>query len=201
MPDKQPPRSNKRAMLGTFLMASIAYIVLGIFMVAKPQAVADGLNDVFGVVMLIYGIITIIAFFLNKDSEENLFLELATGVIAIGLGIFSLLSQDLMQKILFYVIGGVLIIDALVNIKRAVNLRMIGFPRWGFFLIAAIIGTLLGVVCIIFYSAVGKTIVVLFGISLIYEGAVSLLTIFFDARTRKKIKRSIIQYEQNRPID
>lgn len=195
------PKSNKRAMLGTFLMASIAYIVLGVFMVAKPQAVANGLNDVFGVVMLIYGVINIIAFFLNKDSEENLFLELAMGVIAIGLGIFALVAQDLMQQILFYVIGGVLIIDALVNIKRSVNLRMIGFPRWGFFLIAAILGTVLGIVCIIFYSAMGKTIVILFGISLIYEGIASLLTIFIDSRVRKRFKQTMIRYEQDRPID
>lgn len=200
MPNEQP-RQSKRAMLGTFLMASIAYIVLGVFMVAKPQAVADGLNDVFGVVMLIYGVINIIAFFLNKGTDENLFLELAMGVIAIGLGIFALVAQDLMQKILFYVIGGVLIVDALVNIKRSINLRRIGFPRWGFFLIVAILGVILGVACIIFYSAVGKAIVLLFGIALIFEGIASLLTIFIDSRTRKKRQRDMIQFEQNRPID
>lgn len=200
MPNEQP-RQSKRAMLGTFLMASIAYIVLGVFMVAKPQAVADGLNDVFGVVMLIYGVINIIAFFLNKGTDENLFLELAMGVIAIGLGIFALVAQDLMQKILFYVIGGVLIVDALVNIKRSINLRRIGFPRWGFFLIVAILGVILGVACIIFYSAVGKAIVLLFGIALIFEGIASLLTIFIDSRARKKRQRDMIQFEQNRPID
>ena len=200
MPNEQP-RQSKRAMLGTFLMASIAYIVLGVFMVAKPQTVADGLNDVFGVVMLIYGVINIIAFFLNKGTDENLFLELAMGVIAIGLGIFALVAQDLMQKILFYVIGGVLIVDALVNIKRSINLRRIGFPRWGFFLIVAILGVILGIACIIFYSAVGKAIVLLFGIALIFEGIASLLTIFIDSRTRKKRQRDMIQFEQNRPID
>ena len=139
MPEK--PRPNKRAILGNFVIASIAYIVLGVFMVIKSQAVANGINDVFGVIMLIYGVINIIVFFINKDADENLFLELATGVIAIGLGVFSLVVQDLMQQILFYAIGGVLLIDALVNIKRAVNLRYLGFPRWNIFLIAAIIGS------------------------------------------------------------
>ncbi|MBQ1239528.1 MAG: DUF308 domain-containing protein, partial [Ruminococcus sp.] len=80
MPEK--PRPNKRAILGNFVIASIAYIVLGVFMVIKSQAVANGINDVFGVIMLIYGVINIIVFFINKDADENLFLELATGVIA-----------------------------------------------------------------------------------------------------------------------
>lgn len=199
MPEKQRP--NKRAMLGTFVIASIAYIVLGVFMVIKSQAVANGINDVFGVIMLIYGVINIIVFFMNKDVDDNLFLELATGVIAIGLGIFSLVAQDLMEQILFYAIGGVLLIDALVNIKRAVNLRYMGFPRWNFFLIAAIIGVLLGILCIVFYTVIPQSVVVFFGVSLIYEGVSSLVILLIDARVRKRVSNDLARIERDRPTD
>ena len=200
MPNDRP-RPNKRHMLGTFVMASIAYIVLGIFMVVKSQAVANGLNDVFGVVMLIYGVINIIAFFMNKDADENLFMELATGVIAVGLGIFALVAQTLMQQILFYVIGGVLVIDAIVNIKRALNLRAMGFSRWNFFLITAAIGLLLGVLCIVFYGIMPQSIVIFFGISLIYEGVSGLITILIDSRIRKKTIQDLARAERDRPVD
>ena len=196
MPEK--PRPNKRA---NFVIASIAYIVLGVFMVIKSQAVANGINDVFGVIMLIYGVINIIVFFINKDADENLFLELATGVIAIGLGVFSLVVQDLMQQILFYAIGGVLLIDALVNIKRAVNLRYLGFPRWNIFLIAAIIGVLLGILCIVFYTVIPQSVVVFFGVSLIYEGVSSLIILILDARVRKRISNDLARIERDRPTD
>ncbi|MBQ1239593.1 MAG: DUF308 domain-containing protein, partial [Ruminococcus sp.] len=192
---------NKRAILGNFVIASIAYIVLGVFMVIKSQAVANGINDVFGVIMLIYGVINIIVFFINKDADENLFLELATGVIAIGLGVFSLVAQDLMQQILFYAIGGVLLIDALVNIKRAVNLRYLGFPRWNIFLIAAIIGVLLGILCIVFYTVIPQSVVVFFGVSLIYEGVSSLIILILDARVRKRISNDLARIERDRPTD
>ena len=199
MPEK--PRPNKRAILGNFVIASIAYIVLGVFMVIKSQAVANGINDVFGVIMLIYGVINIIVFFINKDADENLFLELATGVIAIGLGVFSLVAQDLMQQILFYAIGGVLLIDALVNIKRAVNLRYLGFPRWNIFLIAAIIGVLLGILCIVFYTLIPQSVVIFFGVSLIYEGVSSLIILILDARVRKRISNDLARIERDRPTD
>jgi uncharacterized membrane protein HdeD (DUF308 family) len=199
MPEKQRP--NKRAMLGTFVIASIAYIVLGVFMVIKSQAVANGINDVFGVIMLIYGVINVIVFFMNKDADDNLFLELATGVIAIGLGIFSLVAQDLMQQILFYAIGGVLLIDALVNIKRAVNLRYMGFPRWNLFLIAAIIGVILGILCIVFYTVIPQSVVVFFGVSLIYEGVSSLVVLLIDARVRKRVSNDLARIERDRPTD
>ncbi|MBQ5688016.1 MAG: DUF308 domain-containing protein [Ruminococcus sp.] len=199
MPEK--PRPNKRAILGNFVIASIAYIVLGVFMVIKSQAVANGINDVFGVIMLIYGVINMIVFFINKDADENLFLELATGVIAIGLGVFSLVAQDLMQQILFYAIGGVLLIDALVNIKRAVNLRYMGFSRWNIFLIAAIIGVLLGILCIVFYTVIPQSVVVFFGVSLIYEGVSSLIILILDARVRKRISNDLARIERDRPTD
>ncbi len=201
MPKEKPPRPNKRNLLGNFLMASIAYIVLGVFMIVKSEAVANGLNDVFGVVMLIYGVINIIAFFMNKDVEENLFMELATGVVAIGLGVFALIAQDLMMKILFYAIGGILIIDAVVNIKRAVNLRMMGFSRWSFFLIAAALGVLLGILCIVFYSMMQETIVAFFGVSLIFEGVSSLIIIFIDSRIRKRASNELVRIDRDQPID
>ena len=201
MPKEKPPRLNKRNLLGNFLMASIAYIVLGVFMIVKSEAVANGLNDVFGVVMLIYGVINIIAFFMNKDVEENLFMELATGVVAIGLGVFALIAQDLMMKILFYAIGGILIIDAVVNIKRAVNLRMMGFSRWSFFLISATLGVLLGILCIVFYSMMQETIVAFFGVSLIFEGVSSLIIIFIDSRIRKRASNELVRIDRDQPID
>ena len=80
MPDEKPKKHN---LLGTFVIASIAYIVLGIFMVVKSESFAEVINVIFGVAMLLYGIINVIAFFLNHDNTENLFMELALGVIAI----------------------------------------------------------------------------------------------------------------------
>ena len=161
MPKEKP---NKRNLIGTFIIASIAYIVLGVFMVAKNEVVADGINVVFGIIMLIYGVINVISFFLNKDDEENLFLELAMGVIAVGLGIFALIWGEKTTEILFYAIGAVIVVDSVVNIKRAFNLKTMGFPRWNYFLIAALIGLLLGILCILFYNFWAKAIVIFIGI-------------------------------------
>ena len=167
-------------------------------MVAKSQEVADGINVVFGIAMLIYGVINVIAFFLNKDDEENLFLELALGVVAVGLGIFALVAQDFMMKILFYTIGAVLIVDSVVNIKRAFNIKSMGYPRWNYFLIVSLVGLLLGILCILFYKFWGKAIVIFIGISLVYEGLSSLIIIFLDSRMRKKVTKELARYNNDR---
>ena len=195
MPKEKP---NKRNLIGTFIIASIAYIVLGVFMVAKNEVVADGINVVFGIIMLIYGVINVISFFLNKDDEENLFLELAMGVIAVGLGIFALIWGEKTTEILFYAIGAVIVVDSVVNIKRAFNLKTMGFPRWNYFLIDALIGLLLGILCILFYNFWAKAIVIFIGIALVYEGLSSLIIIFLDSRTRKKVTKDLARYDHDR---
>ena len=191
-------KPNKRNLIGTFIIASIAYIVLGVFMVAKNDDVADGINVVFGIIMLIYGVINVISFFLNKDDEENLFLELAMGVIAVGLGIFALIWGEKTTEILFYAIGAVIVVDSVVNIKRAFNLKTMGFTRWNYFLIAALIGLLLGILCILFYNFWAKAIVIFIGIALVYEGLSSLIIIFLDSRTRKKVTKELARYNNDR---
>lgn len=185
-------------MIGTFIIAAIAYIVLGVFMVAKNEVVADGINVVFGVVMLIYGVINVISFFINKDDDENLFLELALGVIAVGLGIFALIWGEKTTEILFYAIGAVLVVDSIVNVKRAFSLKSMGFPRWNYFLIVALAGLLLGILCILFYNFWGKMIVIFIGISLVYEGLSSLIIIFLDSRMRKKVTTELARYDRDR---
>ncbi|MBQ2570108.1 MAG: hypothetical protein II573_06915, partial [Ruminococcus sp.] len=94
-----------------------------------------------------------------------------------------------------------LLIDALVNIKRAVNLRYLGFPRWNIFLIAAIIGVLLGILCIVFYTVIPQSVVIFFGVSLIYEGVSSLIILILDARVRKRISNDLARIERDRPTD
>ena len=194
MPNEKP---KKKSMLGTFIIAAIAYIVLGVFMVAYPDKAAGGFRVVIGIILMVYGIINVISFFLNKDSEENLFMELALGVLAIGLGIFALVAPEKVEMVIFYAIGAVLIVDGVVNLKRAFNLKSMGFHRWNVFHIAAIIGVILGILCITLYNAFETAVIILIGISLIYEGVTSLVTICIDARTRKKISTELMRVDRD----
>ena len=193
---KEKEKPNKAGMIGHFIIAAIAYIVLGVFMVMYSQKVADGINIVFGIVMLLYGIIQIISFFLNKDKEENLFMELALGVIALGLGVFALCAPAIIQKIIFYTVGAILIIDSLVNVKRAFNLKSMGFPRWYVLLAFATIGIILGALCIILYMNIEAAVIIFVGIALIYEGLASLITMFMVSRIKKKVSKEIALSEK-----
>ena len=190
--------NNKRAdMLGTFIIAAIGYIVLGVFMVIHPDKTASGIRVMFGVIMLMYGIVNIVSFFLNKDSEENLFLELASAVIAMALGVLVLVADAvLINSILFYTMGVIVIIDGLVNAKRAFNLKSFGMRYWFIVLIAAALTVIAGILCIVFKDMLASIIVVIIGCVLIYEGIVSLVTMFLAARMKKKVEKELALAQQ-----
>ena len=52
--------------VGAFIIASIVYIILGVFMVTHPAKVEATLCYAFGILMTIFGVINVISFFINK---------------------------------------------------------------------------------------------------------------------------------------
>ena len=59
----------------------------------------------------------------------------------------------------------------------------------------------MGVLCIVLYGFFEKAVIILFGISLIFEGVVSLVTIIIDSRAHKRMLRDLARIERDRPID
>ena len=184
-------REQKKNMLGTFIVASLAYIILGIFMVMHPGKVEVAICYAFGIILTIYGAINIISFFLNKDSDENLFLELVFGVIAAAFGIFTLFSPNLIQNILLISIGVIVIIDAIMNVKRSFHLKTLEMEKWWIFLIVSCISVLIGLMTIILRDALGGALIILLGINLIYEGIAGLVILFLVSHFKKKITKEL----------
>ena len=197
MGNANPQKQRKRNMLGSFIVAAIAYIVLGVFMVMHPQETENGIHIVFGVIMLIYGAVNIVSFFLNKDSEENLFFELCFGVIAAAVGLFALIAPQIIRDILFYAIGVIVVIDGAINVKRAFNLKAYGMRYWYVMLIISCVAIVAGIAAVVLRNFVIDFIVVMLGISLIYEGVSSIVTMIMVGHYKKKITKELALTEQN----
>lgn len=187
---RRPSRKNQRS-IGTFIIASIAYIILGIFMIIHPDETGKAIPIVFGIILAIYGVINIISFFLNNDSDENLFLELIIGVFAAAFGIFSLIMPDVILSILFKAIGAVVIVDGIMNLKRAFTLRTYGMKRWWIFLIVSALAVITGLLFIVFVHELIAVWFTLMGVILVYEGLSGLVILFAVSRFKKKSEKQL----------
>lgn len=176
----------------TYIVASIIYIIFGVYTVLHPAKVEATICYAFGIILAIYGAINVIAFFFNKDSDENLIPELIIGGVCVVFGIFTLFSPDTIKNILLVAISVIIIIDGVMNIKRSFWLKDYGMKKWYVLLIFSCITVVLGVVTIVFKEALGTALMIMLGVSLIYEGVNGLIIMFLINRFRKRVERNLM---------
>lgn len=178
-----------------FVIASIIYIILGIFMVSHPAKVEATLCYAFGILMTIFGVINVISFFINKDSDNNLFFELVFGVLSCAFGVFTLFSPTSVINILFIVIGVIIIIDGIMNLKRSFYLKDFGERYWLVFFIISAVSVLAGILTIVFREPLGSFLIVVLGINLIYEGVSGLVIMFRISQNKKRVERKMMMID------
>lgn len=168
----------------TVTIASLAYLVLGAIMIIWPQAIGNALCYILGAALTVYGLFNIITFFRNRDY--NLYFELIVGVLATAFGIYTLFSPFIIVKIIYTVIGIVIIIDSLMDIKRAFTLKTLGMKYWWVCIAISVAVIILGICTVIFQNFFGDFIIMLLGIILVYEGVSGLVIMFMIGHYSKK---------------
>ncbi len=192
MLNRHPEDRPRRNLLGSFIIASIVYIILGVYMVMHPEKVEHTLCYAFGILLTIYGAINIISFLINKDSDENLFFELVFGVIAAAFGVFTLFTPDTIINILLVIIGVIIIIDGVMNLKRSFHLRDFGVRKWYVFFIFAAVSVAAGLITIIFHDTLRDVLIIMLGINLIYEGILGLIIMFQISCNKRRVERNLM---------
>ena len=129
----------------SFFLAAILYIVLGLVLLIWPGMTSSLVCFFFGLMLLIYGIITIISFFVHDSRQGSFRLELFLGIVAAGVGLVFLLRPDIVLSILPVVLGIYIVIDSLLNLKRAFDLNRMNYSNWWVVLVLSLVSAALGV--------------------------------------------------------
>lgn len=157
------------------IISSLSYLVLGFIMIFMPNIIGNALSYVLGIVLTVYGLFNIISFFLNKD--DNMYMELVVGVIATAFGIFTLFSPGIIAEIIFVIIGIIIIIDSLMDVKNSFQLKALGMKKWWICLIVSIVVIILGLCTIFLADSIRNFLIIILGIMMIYEGVSGLVII------------------------
>ena len=75
----------------SFLLAAVLYIILGLILMIWPGVSATVFCYAFGGILLIYGVVTIVSFFLRDSRQGSFVFELFLGIVAAALGLLFLL--------------------------------------------------------------------------------------------------------------
>lgn len=178
----------------SFVVLAILYVLLGLVLLLWPVTVMDVLCYLTGGILLLYGVFAIVGFCRAEERRAVSFLPLFLGIVAAAVGAVLLLQPALFQSILTIILGIYILIDGLLNLKRALELRRMEHGGWTIYLVLSLISVVLGLVVVFRPILAGAALVQLIGASLVYSGAADLWTLFQLSRWTK-------EYRKTHPVD
>lgn len=177
----------------SFLLASVLYIALGLVLLIWPGISRDLICLSFGLLLLIYGIITIISFFVHDSRLGTFRFELILGIVAAAAGLLFLIKPEFVKSVIPVVLGIYIIIDALLNLKRSLELHSLQYGRWWVILVLSLVSVALGVLILFRPGMTVDVLTMVIGGVFVYNGLSDLWSIF-------KISRITKEYRKNNPI-
>ena len=160
--------------------------ILGIVFTPVPDLSANLIGRLFGVLIVLFGVIKLIGYF-SKDLYRLAFQhDLALGILLIVLGGIMLIDTNNVLNIICIGVGIYILLDGLLKIQIAIDSKRFGLSKWWLIMTAAIVTGIVGLMLIIRPGEGVRFATVLLGISLIFEGILNLVT----ALTAVKIMRS-----------
>lgn len=174
----------------SFVILSVAYLVIGIVLLIWPDISVRSFCYVFGIAMIIFGGAYLIMYFTKDRLASVMQPDLVIGVIALATGFYILLKMEYMLEIIPFALGIVGLLGSIVKVQDALDLKRIGSKRWFLMLIFAAALFALGVLLIMNpFDEQQKLVVILIGVSLLIDGIGNLIGIFWIGILFKKLKR------------
>lgn len=164
-----------------FILASVLYVVLGLVLLIWPGASGVLLCRFLGSALLLYGLFSIVGFFI-RDRMGAFRLELFFGIVAAAVGAFFLIWPMTVLSILPVIIGIYVIVDSLVALKRATELHRLGYSYWWASLLLALVGVVLGVILLMRPFSAAEAVFMLIGGVFLYLGCSDLWSLYKVSR-------------------
>ncbi len=173
------------------LVSAILTMVIGIFLLARPDAAVATISVIVGWVLLISGIFSVIMFFTGKTLGFA-YLNIILGVIGIVLGLWIVIDPDFIANFVMVLLGILMVVHGAVDLQSSFELKKIGGSRWGMDMMFALLTMALGILVIILHFNAAKLIMVLCGISLMLDSITDFIIVVRLARAQK-ISRKLEQ--------
>ena len=160
-----------------YIMYFILLHALGFVLIAVPDFSVTLLCELSGGIMMLFGLVKIIGY-CSKDLYRLAFqFVLAFGILLMALGIILIIRTDAVVNLICIVMGICVLADALFKIQISIDSKAFGIQKWWLILAVAILTGAAGFLLVFRPSESIKIIMVLFGIALITEGVLNLITI------------------------
>lgn len=172
-------------------MVALATIVLGLVLVVWPDRSVSLMCALLGGALLIFGLLYILGWFAGKRKAGSPAVMVIPGVVLAGLGVWLMTSSEMVVALIQYVFGAVLLFHGVLDLQGAISLVGRRYARWWLDLVLAALTLGLGAVILINPFGTFAALVMLIGVSLIYDGVSDLLLIGRLSRAFRDVEQAV----------
>lgn len=159
------------------IAAAILTIFMGVLLVARPGTSVQFLCMLLGGAVLVSGVIYILGWISRRSAGYPVFF-LLPGILLCALGGWMLTRPAQLVILIQYIFGLILLLHGLVDVQGALALAGQRYDRWWLDLLLAALTVLLGVVILLNPFGAFASLVILIGLSLVFDGVSDLYIIW-----------------------
>lgn len=168
------------------ILSALLCVALGVVLLIWPDETIGMVCKVLAVGLVILGAVDLFSYFSNKLAHP---FSGILGLVVLLVGVWIFLRPESVVSLIPIVIGVILAIHGIQDIKQALEVRKNGYDRWWVMLIIAAVSLVLGVLCIVKAFRVVTLSLQFIGIALIYDGISDLWIAMKAIHTAKLAKQ------------
>ncbi len=163
-----------KSIRNSLVATSVLYIVLGVILLIFPETSLKLACTVIGVITLIYGGVRIASYFRDGGVYSNRF-DLFFGVVLAAVGVFLLVCPQFIVSLIPIGLGIYILVDSFTAMKKALDMKALGFERWWVSFLVALLLAAFGVVMIINPFGTVASLVMFIGVGFIFDGVYTIV--------------------------
>lgn len=167
------------------MVSSLLCVILGLVLVFRPGLSIRIVCTAVGAVLLVAGVMRIIEYFAMRDGSMYAQVNLVFGIVLVVVGAWIVMKPDTVLAIIPIIVGIVIAIHGLHNLKQAMELWRDKYAGWWIAFLMGVLTVGFGVLLVCRPFTAIDTVVMLIGIFLIYDG---LSNIWIVSRVYKNAK-------------
>ena len=159
----------------TMMIVSIVYVIVGLLLIIWPDAARQIIIYAIGAAALLYGGYRIVDFFVRKEHlDGSIQIGVALGIGCLLVGLFLIVKANVVLALLAAIIGVAIVVDSILRLQIALNLRYSGGSSWLILLITALVTLAFGILLLFNPFTAIKVATIIAGVSLVLDGGFTL---------------------------
>lgn len=159
------------------VVMAVITLLLGLLLMLAPNRSIRFLCTLLGAALLVTGLFYLFNWLVRRREGFPIWF-LIPGLLLAALGLWLLTSPGSVIVLIQFSFAAVLVFHGIIDLQGAVSLFRLGWPRWWLDLVLALFTIMLGIVILLNPMGTMEALVMLIGLSLVYDGVSDLYLIY-----------------------